>query len=439
MPSINRRTLLGAMCLPGSVTSAFAQKRPPEKMSFLDNGLIRIGIDLNLGGVITHLSSSKHGNVINSHDYGRQIQQSYYSGPAPFGEPHPAWKNWPWNPIGTGDVYGNPARVLEHRNDGRTLYVKSVPMQWALNNVPGDCTFETWISLFRNTARVRCRLNDQRNDRTQYPAHHQELPAVYTIGKLYRLFTYDGNAPFTGAPIRQIQNAGPPWATWKATEHWAALVNDDDWGLGVFHAGAYEFVGGFHGPPNTGGPLDNSTGYIAPLRKEILDHNIIYTYEYVLILGTVNEIRRYAVSRRPRDTRPDYRFHTDRQHWYYVNAEDTGFPPRNGLHVKLEQGDPQMIGPEQWWQAKEVPVLYLRAAFHTSQDRAEIFWSVPGQGFAPERSLSFQIRPDGRFHTYAVELASSPTYTGTIAGLRLDPVPAGQQGDYVQVASLSWR
>ncbi|MCS6774944.1 MAG: hypothetical protein RMJ43_13840 [Chloroherpetonaceae bacterium] len=439
MPSVNRRTLLGAMCLPGSVLSARAQKRPPEKMSFLDNGLIRIGIDLNLGGVITHLSSPKHGNVVNSHDYGRQIQQSYYSGPAPFGQPHPAWKDWPWNPIGTGDVYGNPARVLEHRNDGRTLYVKSVPMQWALNNVPGDCTFETWISLFRNTARVRCRLNNQRNDRTQYPARHQELPAVYTIGKLYRLFTYDGTAPFTGAPVRQIQNAGPPWTAWKATEHWAALVNDDDWGLGVFHAGAYDFVGGFHGPPNTGGPLDNSTGYIAPLRNEILDHNIVYTYEYVLILGTVNEIRRYAVSRRPRDTRPDYRFRTDRQHWYYVNAEDTGFPPRNGLQVKLEQEDPQMIGPEQWWQAKDVPVLYLRAAFHTSQDRAEIFWSVPGQGFAPERSLSFQIRPDGRFHTYTIELASSPAYTGTISGLRLDPVPAGRKGDYVQVASLSWR
>jgi hypothetical protein len=61
-------------------------------------------------------------------------------------------------------------------------------MQWALDNVPGECTFETWITLEGQTAVVRNRLANHRADKSQYPAHNQELPAVYTIGKLYRLF-----------------------------------------------------------------------------------------------------------------------------------------------------------------------------------------------------------------------------------------------------------
>jgi hypothetical protein len=145
------------------------------------------------------------------------------------------------------------------------------------------------------------------------------------------------------------------------------------------------------------------------------------------------------MSRRPRDTRPDYRFRRDRQHWTYNNASDTGFPIEGALRVKLDQDDPQMIGPEQWWQAKSVSTLYLRAAFHTTQTRAEVFWSVPGKGFSPERSVSFDIVPDGKYHTYAVDLASSPSYSGTITGLRLDPVPEGSPGEIVEIASLSWR
>ena len=88
---------------------------------------------------------------------------------------------------------------LKHTNNGKVLYVETLPMQWALDNVPGDCTFETWISLEGRAALVRCRLNNHRKDVTQYPAQDQELPAVYTIGKLHRLFTYDGTAPFSGA------------------------------------------------------------------------------------------------------------------------------------------------------------------------------------------------------------------------------------------------
>ncbi len=406
----------------------------------LENGSIRIGVDLGIGGTITHLSrASDNRNLINSHDLGRQVQQSYYAGPQPFGDPHPSWPNWPWNPIGSGDVYGNPARVIDHRNDGKSLYVKTIPMQWALNNVPGECTFETWITLEGASARVRCRLTNDRPDTNPYPARNQELPAVYTVGTLHRLITYNGDRPFEREPVLPIENSGPPWEHWTATENWAALVDDDDWGVGVTHPGVYSFIGGFHGTPNVGGPKDDPTGYIAPVRREILDHNIVYEYEYILTVGTLDEIRAVAVANRVRDNRPDYRFDGTRQHWTYRNARDAVFPPDKGvLNITTTGDDPQFIGPEQWWRAEDVPKLFVRAAFPRA-GRATLFWSVPDNDFSAERSASFEVDPNAGLRTYEVDLEGARGYQGTITGLRLDPPDSTARGDEVRLDFLSWR
>ncbi|MBI3679838.1 MAG: hypothetical protein HY235_05520 [Acidobacteria bacterium] len=416
----------------------WAASAAAQQLTYLDNGSIRIGVDLELGGSITYLAAAGQENMINSADYGRQIQQSYYSGPAPFGRPHPSWPNWPWNPISTGDVYRNRSRLLKYSNDGTTLYVRAAPLQWALDNVACECTFETWIELDHNIARVRARLNNLRPDRSQYPARDQELPAVYTNGPFHHLFTYDGLEPFTKAPVREIVNSGPPWANWQATENWAALVNDDGFGLGVFHPGVFRFIGGFHGTRGVGGPKDNPTGYISPVRREILDHDIRYSYEYQLIVGSADQIRDYAYANRP-DPRPEYIFRRDRQHWTYTNASDTGWPVRGRLRIGVEGEDPYLTGPPGLWRAEEVAKLYIRAAHRTKQDRAELFWSVPGQGFSAVRRLPFDVITDGRYHTYEIDMASSPEWRGWITGLRLDPVASGSPGEFVDVKYISWR
>src|SRR5579871_5558510 len=126
-----------------------------NRMAWLDNGVIRLGVDLDRGGSIGFLADVQKGqNVVNVHDLGRWIGQSYYSGPKPFGDLHPDWKDWSWNPVSAGDVYGTASKIVETKNDGRTLYVKSIPLQWALNNVPADCTFETWMTLDGHTVQV---------------------------------------------------------------------------------------------------------------------------------------------------------------------------------------------------------------------------------------------------------------------------------------------
>nr|MDQ2687541.1 hypothetical protein [Armatimonadota bacterium] len=410
-----------------------------DKISYLDNAHIRLGVELDLGGAITYLSKSgSEVNVVNSFDWGRQIQLSFYSGPNPFAPhgktPNKAWAGLGWNPIQSGDSYGHRSTVLESRNNGKEIYVKSIPMQWPLDNEPGECTFETWIRLDGNAAHVRSRLINHREDTTQYPGRGQELPAIYTNGPWHRLMTYMGDKPFTGeTPIQIPQKpAGSsfPWTGWQATENWAALVNDDHWGLGVWEPGAYSFLGGFAGAPGKGGPKDGPTGYIAPLQNEILDHNIQYEFQYDLILGTLDEIRKYVYSHAPKPSLPSFRFDKDRQHWRYENATDDGWPVKKELRVRLEANDPKLLGPAGFWQAQDAPKLTLEAAFHTGGKTATVFWTRADESnFSEDKSVTFDVISDGKFHRYEVNLAASPEYRGAVTGLRLDPEPTGRVGD----------
>ena len=422
----------------------------PALESYLDNGVIKIGIDSAKGGSITWLSlSGSTNNIVNSYDLGREVQQSYYSGPQPYNpsnEINPVWTNWPWNPIQSGDYYGNPSAILAQTNDGRTLYVKCRPMQWALDNVPGQCTLESWITLTNNVAVVRNRLVNLRTDTVrQFHVADQELPAVYTVGTLWKVVSYAGYAPFTGDALTNLpptpQVSPPRWEYWNATENWAALVNSNNWGLGVYHPGSAWFVGGFLGSPGAGGPHDGPTGYLAPIQDEILDTNIIYTYTYCLILGTVPQIRDWVYAQ-PRQPGFNFVFNSNRCHWSYELTTDTGWPVTNYLSVSLNSSDPQMKASRTAFYATDAPTVYLRAAYQIAQPAGrafgQVFWGSDGTGgWSEARSVTFPVVADGQFHTYAINLAASKNYTGLITQFRFDPAYNGQPGDLVKVAAIS--
>ena len=156
---VRRRVILILLFLFSTIALA------SDKTSTIDNGIIRVGIDLHHGGSISYIAESKTlENIVNTHDLGRFIGQSYYSGPKPYGHSNSKWKSWPWNPVSGGDVYGHPGKILAYSNDGKTIYVKVRPMQWALNSVECKCTFETWISLDGFAVHVRNRLVNSRSD-----------------------------------------------------------------------------------------------------------------------------------------------------------------------------------------------------------------------------------------------------------------------------------
>ncbi|MGV3530847.1 MAG: hypothetical protein ACO1QR_00650 [Chthoniobacteraceae bacterium] len=433
-----------SLLAPCGALAAAADHQP--RMSFVDNGTIKLGVDLNLGGAVTYLSRShEEQNVINSWDWGRQVQMSYYSGPVPFTpngkQPAPMWRGLGWNPIQAGDHFGNASKSIAHTNDGTTIYVKSIPMQWPLNNEPLEGTFETWYTLDGPAVKVRARLNNARSDTTQWPGRTQEMPAVYVNGPFHRLMTYTGEQPFADGELAKIDHpfgkGGTPWAHWLGTEGWAALINDDGWGVGVWNPACLRFNGGFVDKPGKGGPRDNATGYISPIRDEILDHNIQHEYEYTLIVGDLKTIRGHVYAKAKRPEPPHYEFAKDRQGWRYANATDSGWPIQGELNVKLTAGDPHLVGPRQFWKAEEAPVLYIRAALKSEHTAAQVFWYC-GNESAP-KSMDVPMIGDGEYRTYPVPLHESPDYRGAITGLRFDPAPAGKEGDWVKIRSISFR
>ncbi|QOV91257.1 hypothetical protein [Humisphaera borealis] len=417
----------------------------PPKMSFIANDRIKLGVDLALGGAITHLSPAddESKNLINSYDLGRQVQMSYYAGPVPYTVaghqgPPDAWKHIGWNPIQVGDCYGNPAKIIEHRNDGKTLYIKCLPMQWALDDVPGECTFECWIELEGPAVRVRGRVNMSRADKTQWPARNQELPAVYTNGKWHRLFTYAGDKPFTDGELKFVEHPftmQSPWAHWHATERWAALVDDSNWGLGVWSPETTRFSGGFSGKKGTGGPKDAPTGYIAPMRQEVLDHNAVHEYRYALVVGDLKAIRTWVYAQPTRPTPPAWTFDKDRAGWTFHDASDAGWPIAGKLDLRLNGPDPRLISPPTAWSADDSADLEVDAAFGGKIRALQVYWATAdAPNFGADRQMTFPIKAGGTRATHRFALKHE-AYRGLITQLRVDTV-GGENGDSFSVHAI---
>lgn len=404
-----------------------------------------MSVDLNMGGAITYLASSVNGqNLVNNWDSGRQIQASFYSGPTPYKpeNAHPEWKELGWNPVVSGDVYGNRSKVLESRNDGREIYVKTAPMLWPNNNLAAECTIETWITLDKNTVKVRVRLNNTRSDTKQYSAKPQELPATFLNAPYQYVVSYTGTKPFTNDALTKVMdrtiNKIAGGVHMLSPEHWLAMLNSANWGVGIYNPKQQQFIGGTFGTAYDGGEYDFTTGYLNSTAYEILDHNIQYQYDYTLIVGSIDQIRQYVYAQpRPR-TAPDYRFVADRQSWWYYGGVDRGWPIKNELDIPLDNGSFLMLGPREMWQATDMPKVYIRAAFKTDATHARLRWTAPNDPeFLPERVFDFPITGDGEYRTYELDMTKVPAWTGTMTQLGFEPA-LGEKGGAGKWAKIQY-
>jgi hypothetical protein len=311
-------------------------------------------------------------------------------------------------------------------------------MQWPLNNVPGDCTFEAWLTLEGSIVKARARLNNAREDHTPYPARLQELPAVYANAAFHRVMSYQGARPFTGEAATPVPSPSGkhPWSFWTGTEGWAALLDESNHGLGLITPGRVHFTGGLAGKAGPNDTHGNSTGYLASQAQEILDHDIQYEFRYELLLGSLDEIRQRAALHRPKDL-PAWTFSRDRQGWHHQNARDTGWPIQDHLHVLFEKDDPYLISPQTFWHAEDAPVLILEAAFHTTQKQGVIMWQALGEpSFGSKSLLTFPLVADGEFHRHVIRLADHPAYHGSLIRLRFDPIGQAEPGAWMKVKSI---
>jgi hypothetical protein len=427
------------------ISHASARIASCQDLQTIQNERVKIGIDLCAGGAIAHLSAIGGENMINTLDLGRQAQIALYSGPNPYGEngvaPEASLASQGWNPVQAGDVYGTASPVITFRKEQNLLYVKTQPRQFALNNTLGEAYIENWIKLEGNVAKVHARVTLFRKDKKQYEVRFQEMPCVYLNGAYRNLWAYEGTKPYTR--IDSLTHRQPPLtygAAFQPTEPWMAMTNDSKFGVGLYVKDCYDWNRAYFGTDQKGPLFGNNVAYMAAKTPMILDFNIVHEWDYELIVGTVEEIRSHVWSVRQPASSVNYQFTNSREGWYYQQAADGGWPIRGKLHVALtDKSRDQIISPTVFWDANQIPTLYVRAAFKLQHNRFRIGWQgTDARGKEnPFRMLTFPIINDGEMHTYAIPLKGQSDWNDQfIRQIRFRPVADGATID--GVAEFDW-
>ena len=105
---------------------------------------------------------------------------------------------------------------------------------------------------------------------------------------LPNLVIYDGDRPWTGAKLTRVI-PGWPYELQKSTEQWAAYVDENDWGCGVYFPGSTQLTTYRH--PGPAGPKGGGCSYFAPIRSLAITKGMQLEYDVYLTIGTVKEIR----------------------------------------------------------------------------------------------------------------------------------------------------
>ncbi len=270
------------------VTEVRAQERAvdrtdnvTEQWCYLTNNHVRVGLLRSHGGAIGSLSTPDGSrNVLNHYDHGRLVQQSYYGD-----TDGSKWVDNPWmyNPVQGGDYLGHAAQVIAFESSNDSAHVETIPRNWASGALLEECRMEQWVTLRDAIVEVRYRFKYQ--GQVKHSARHQETPAVFVAPELKSLVTYAGDAPWTAAPLSERM---PGWPNEKIvmTEGWAAWVEEDGRGIGIYVPGVtegtcYRYQGG----------SGSDCSYIAPLRTFALEPDLQFEYIAYLTLGDVPTIR----------------------------------------------------------------------------------------------------------------------------------------------------
>lgn len=323
-------------------------------MVYLSDSNYKIGIDLDWGGSLTHMEDlandvvaaqkktffgtnsnpvevglssdftsntfTKYNtltnvNLINAHDTGRLVQQSYYGAGDSTYEPGMfEGAAWPYNPVQGGNVYNEPSKIVDLKVTENEIYIKCRPLDWAREAKYITPTYmEAWYTLEDGMVRVDCRFVDF----SGYPAltTNQEIPAFYCVEPLNKFIYYSGGEPWSDSNTPVTRSDLEFWSgrddqNFPCNENWAAFVGDSTsgYGIGVYSPGQTDFCAGVMERDTLvsleddssqsaelvpGQPLanHNSTSYIGVIGSiEFRSYNPI-SYCYYLTTGNVNTIR----------------------------------------------------------------------------------------------------------------------------------------------------
>lgn len=101
------------------------------------------------------------------------------------------------------------------------------------------------------------------------------------------------------------------------------------------------------------------------------------------------------------------------------------------LTGRITGGDPYVVRSMLRVRGDDCPVLVLRMRA-TAGRGGQFFWMTEASpGFTEDKSFHLDVRPDGQFREYRLEVAKHAAWAGqTITGLRIDPSDGGARGEF---------
>ncbi len=310
-----------------------------EGMVYLSDSNYKIGIDLDWGGALTYMedltnsvmsSVKKYGtkttevdfkskvgttsfayntssnvNLINAHDTGRLVQQSYYgTGSYPYEPGMYGEAVWNYNPVQGGNLYNEASKIVDVKVSDNEIYIKCRPLDWAKEAIHITPSYmEARYTLENGMMRATCRFVDY----SGYPAvtTTQELPAFYCVEPLNDFVYYAGGEPWSDSNTKINRTDLKFWGTatdqdFICNENWAAFKGDDDdsFAIGIycpgqtlFHTGVYYSGDGATRCSTTSPATEDPTSYMGIVDVLRFRSYTPISYCYYISTGKVDDIR----------------------------------------------------------------------------------------------------------------------------------------------------
>lgn len=244
---------------------------------WLQNGYIKIGINLKAGGQICYLSKSNSStNLVNNYlDLGRQIQVDAYQSPYNYiqgGEVAGAIDAFAPNQYNTtmgGDYQAYTMSLIDYHPITNGYYVKFRPILWPMTAKVSEVFIEAKYTLIGNAVKCEYTYTSFRHDnqfQDDGAANGAAVPAVFLIDRLTHYRMYMGSQPWTDSTTTggriPIQSNGESVLGNRPSEKWLYVYNpaDTSTGVGLYNpntsltvikqlypdlTGGNEFTGGF--------------------------------------------------------------------------------------------------------------------------------------------------------------------------------------------------
>ena len=303
----------------------------PKNQLYLTGSRYTLGVDLKWGGTINILEDKECPiedvtNLVNLHDEGRLIQQSYYGvfyRESEYQEGgYLGVEGVAYNPVQAGDVKGRESRLIDYKVEGSSIYIKVQPLDWPQSNYLTPSYMENTYTMYDEYVHVYNRFIDFSG--WEHPTLDQELPAVYTVNVLDTFVWYNGNEPWTGGALTTVDD----WSkvdpntnksshyrqyTEANTETWCALIQaESQYGVGIYVPNVDRLLTMRYLSGQKGSNLGkgNPCSYMCPINSIQIKSYEPIEYSYLLTAGSLEEIRE-------------------------IFTENRDFDPNEGLNIKI--------------------------------------------------------------------------------------------------------